>query len=100
MGLENHRTQHRRKRQGDDAGENNRGGHGNAELAIEGAHRSSHERHRNKDRRHHERNGDDGPADFVNHLLGREIGREVLVMHLGMHRFHHHDRIVHDHADR
>ena len=33
-------------------------------------------------------------------LLGRPIGREVLLVHLGMHRFDHHDRVVHHDADR
>ena len=100
VGLENHRTENRSERQGHDAGEDDGRGHRDAELAVEGADRPGHEGHRNEDRRHHQGDGDDRAADLVNNLLGRQIGREVLLVHLGMHRFDHHNRVVHHDADR
>ena len=46
MRLENHRAQHRRQRQSHQTREQNRRGHGNAELAVERAHRPRDEGHR------------------------------------------------------
>ena len=100
VGLENHRTEHGRQRQGHQAGENDGRGHRDAELAVEDADRPGNERHRNEDGRHHQRDGDDRAGDLVKHLHGRPVGRKVLRGHLGMHRLDHHDRIVHHDADR
>ena len=65
VGLENHRTEHGRQRQGHQAGENDGRGHRDAELAVEGADRPGDERHRNEDGRHHQGDGDDRAADLV-----------------------------------
>ena len=74
VGLENHRTENRRERQGHHTGENDGRGHRDAELAVEGADRPGHEGHRNEDCCHHQGDGDDRAADLVNNLLGRPIG--------------------------
>ena len=100
VGLEEHRAEDRRERQGHDAGEDDGHGHREAELAVEDADRPGHEGHRDEDRRHHHGDGDDRAADLVDDLPGRPIGREVLLGHLGMHRLDHHDRVVHHDPDR
>src|SRR5512135_277245 len=100
VGLEDHRAEDRRERQGNDTGEDNGRGHRDAELAVEGADRPGHEGHRDEDGRHHQGDGDDRAADLVDDLHRRPIGREVLLVHLGVHRLDHHDGVVHHDPDR
>ena len=100
MGFENHRTEHGRQRQGHQTGENDGRGHGDAELAVEGADRPGNESHRNENGCHHQRDGDDRAGDLVQHLHRRPIGTKMLCGHLGVHRLNHHDRIVHHDPDR
>ena len=69
-------------------------------CAVEGADRPGDERHRDEDGRHHQGDGDDRARDLVHDLHGRQVGRQVLLGHLGVHRLDHHDRVVHHDADR
>ena len=99
VGLEEHGAEDRRERQGHDAGEDDGHGHGEAELAVEDADRPGHEGHRDEDRRHHHGDGDDRAADLLHDLLGRPIGREVLLGHLGVHGLDDDDGVVDHDAD-
>ena len=72
--LEDHRAQHRRKRQGHHARKHDSRRHRDSELPIECPYWTGHERHRDEYRRHHQRDCDDSTADLADHFLRRKVG--------------------------
>ena len=98
--LEDQDREHRGQGQGDEAREDDRGGHRHRELTVEDADRAGHEGHRHEDRGHHQGDGDDRPADLAQDLLHRLVGAQVRRLHLGVDRLDDDDRVVDDDADR
>ena len=73
--------------------------HGDGELAVEHSLGSSHKRHGDEHRRHHQRDGNDGSAYLFHRLLRGFHRREFVAQHLHIHRFNHHNRVVHHNTD-
>ena len=50
---------------------------------------------------HHQRDGNDrNDLEQIYHSRAGPVGRKVLLVHAALHRFHHHDRVVHHDPDR
>ena len=73
--------------------------HGDGELAVEHTLRPSHKRHGDEHRSHHQRNGNDGTAYLLHRLLRGFHRREFVAQHLHIHRFNHHNGVVHHNTD-
>ncbi len=93
------RGQRGRQRQRDQARDQRGRGNRQRELPIELTGDAGDERRRHEHRRQDERDGHQRAADFVHRR--RAASRGVMPsMEIAFHVLHHHDRIVHDDADR
>ena len=64
-------------------------------MGIENAGGAAHKRNGNKHGRHYQGNRHNGPRNLAHGVGCGHLRRVVVVVQLGMHRFHHHNRIVH-----
>nr|GFD52563.1 hypothetical protein [Tanacetum cinerariifolium] len=74
-------------------------GQRDAELLVKHPGRALQKRHRQKHRRHYQRDAHDGPAYLAHGVDGRPPGRRIAVFELGVHGFYYHDGIIHHDAD-
>ena len=96
---EHQRAQRRAERERVERGDDRRDGDGDRELAVELAGDAADERRRDEHRRQHQGDGDDRAADFV-HRLARGVARRLAQLQVPLDVLDHHDRVIHDDADR
>ncbi len=99
VGFEHQCAQGRREREGIDGRYADGDGHRQAELRIECARRAARHRHGNEDGHEDDRGGQNRRAHPFHGIGGREVRRAVARVEFRLHRFDHHDRIVHHRAD-
>ena len=97
--LEQAGAEHRREREGDEGGDDDRERDGEAELVEELADHALHERHGDEHRADRERGRDDGEADLRDARGGRLHARQP-ALHVAVGVLEDDDRVVDDHAHR
>ena len=100
LALEDDHRERGRERERHDAGEHDRDGDRDGELAIELAREAAQERDRDEDGAEHEHDGDDRARDLAHRLHRGLACVDVLLVHDPLDVLQHHDRVVHDDADR
>ena len=98
--LQEQGTQRRRKRQGVQSWETDGNRHGQTELLVERTCRTAHETYRDKHGHHHQRNGNDGTAQFAHGINGSLTGRLIPLVQLGMDTLDDDYGIVDDYGNR
>ena len=92
-------AEHRRQRDRDDAGNQNRRRDRDRELAEQPAEDAAHEQNRDEDRGERRRHRQNREADFLR-ALQRRLERIFARLHVAHDVLEHHDRVVDDEADR
>ena len=92
--LQEDGTEGRRQRQGVQGRDEDSHGHRHTELTVERTRHTTHERHRDKHRGHHQRDRDDGARDLVHGVDRGRQRRLIALVELGMDGLNHHDGIV------
>ena len=99
MGLQQHRAERRAQRQGDDDGDDRRGGDGHRELGEEQARDAADEGRGNEHRAQRQRDGDQRRGHLV-HRLVRGFARGHAHRHVPLDVLDHDDGVVHHDAHR
>lgn len=92
-------AEHRRQRERDDAGEEHRARHRDAELVEQASRRPLQEGERGEDRDERERRGDDGEADLARAVRRRRLGVLAQLFLVAVGVLEDDDRVVHHDAD-
>ncbi len=98
LGFQQAGAQHRRERDGDNAGKDDRQHDGHRELVQQPANDAAHEYQRNEDRGERSGHRNDGEADLAG-ATERGLHRRLARLHMADHVLQHHDGIIHDEAD-
>ena len=99
VGLENLGSQHRRKRQGNEAGEGHGCGHGQGKFGKETAHIALQESDGHKNGDQYQRGRDHREGDLPRAAVGRDQGRLTLLVDTPAHVLEHDDGVVHNQTD-
>ena len=92
-------AQSRTKRQGRNHGDTYGSCHCDTELCIEHARSSSHKCNGNKHSHKHTGTGNDSHRHIAHCIFSGKIRRLIPGIKLGLHRFHHHNSIIHHRTD-
>ncbi len=92
-------AEHRRERQRDEAGDQDRHADGHGELVEQPPDDAAHEQHRDEHRRQRERHRDDGEADLAR-AVQRRLEDALAHLHVPDDVLEHDDGVVHHEADR
>ena len=96
--LQNQRAERGAQGERVEGREDHRNGDGDGELLVELAGDPRNERRRDKHRREDQGNGDHRPRNLL-HRQDRGIPRRHSLFNMVLHRFHHHNGVVHHQAD-
>ena len=99
VGLEQKGAERGAKRQSVDGRDDDRDGHRDPELAVERTANSRDERHGDKDRCHHQRDGDDCARDLAHRIHTGRTCRLIALVQLGVYGLDDDDGVIHDDSD-